>query len=96
MHFTCILVDLGWFSTSRNKSSSLVLKPCKSVQETSKDVLFIKSQQLAQQINLSRFNKNSQQLSTEAVSIEYYEFRFLDMFFTHIQVICTEFLFSQS
>jgi len=47
MHFTCILVDLGWFSTSRNKSSSLVLKPCKSVQVTSEEVLFIKTWQIA-------------------------------------------------
>ena len=33
------------FSTSRNKCSSLVLKSCKSVQETSEEVLFIKSRQ---------------------------------------------------
>ena len=31
------------FSTSRNKCSSLVFKPCKSVQETSEEVLFIKA-----------------------------------------------------
>ena len=34
------------FSISRNKSSSLVLKPCKSVQETSEEVLFIKVRQI--------------------------------------------------
>ena len=38
------------FSTSKNKSSSLVLKPCKSIQETSEKVLFIKAQQTSQQI----------------------------------------------
>ena len=61
------------FSTSRNKSSSLVLKPYKSVKKTSEEVLFIKAQWIARQINLPRFNKNSQQLSTEVVSIENYE-----------------------
>ena len=35
------------FNTSSNKSSSLVLNPCKSVQETSEEVLFIKARQLA-------------------------------------------------
>ena len=32
-------LDLPIYNTSRNKSSSLVLKPCKSVQETSEEVL---------------------------------------------------------
>ena len=44
------------FNTSRNKSSSLVLKPCKSVQESSEEVLFIKARQIARQMYLSRFN----------------------------------------
>ena len=34
------------FNTSKNKSSSLVLKPCKSVQETSEEGLFIKAGQI--------------------------------------------------
>ena len=42
----CTLLVIGQiqdvFNTSRNKSSSLVLKPCKSIQETSEKVLFIK------------------------------------------------------
>ena len=46
MHFICNWVDLGWFSTSRNKSLSLVLKLCKSVQEISEEVLFIKALQI--------------------------------------------------
>ena len=45
-HFTCNLVDLDGFSTSRNKSSNLVLKSCKYVQETSEEVLFIKTRQI--------------------------------------------------
>ena len=43
------------FITLRNKSSSLVLKLYKSVQETSEEVLFIKTRQIAQQMYLSRF-----------------------------------------
>ena len=35
------------FITSKNKSSSLVLKPCKSVQETSEEGLFIKTGQIS-------------------------------------------------
>ena len=34
------------FNTSKNKSSSLVLKPCKSIQETSEEGLFIKAGQI--------------------------------------------------
>ena len=92
MHFTCNLVDLGWFSTLRNKSLSLVLKSCKSVQETNEEVLFIKTRQLARQINLSRFNKNSRQ---KLYQLRIMKFRFPGLFFMHIQVICVEFLFSQ-
>ena len=77
------------FNTSKNKNSSLVLKLCKSVQETSEEVMFIKSRQLARQINLSRFNKNSRQLLTEVVSIENYEiqiFRFV--FYAYPSYLC--------
>ena len=60
----CTLLVIGQiqdvFNTLRNKSSCLVLKPCKSVQETSEEVLFIKTRQIARQF------------STEAVSIENY------------------------
>ena len=34
------------FNISKNKGSSLVLKPCKSVQETSEEGLFIKAGQV--------------------------------------------------
>ena len=44
------------FNTSINKNSNLGLKPCKSVQESSEEVLFIRSQQIARQMYLSRFN----------------------------------------
>ena len=37
------------FNTSRNQCSSLVLKPCKSDQETSEEVLFIKARQISRQ-----------------------------------------------
>ena len=50
-----------------------VLKPCKSIQESSKEVLFIKSQQIARQMYLSKFNiRNSTDIST-TVFIENYE-----------------------
>ena len=66
------------FSTLRNKSSSLVLKPCKSIQEISEKLLFIKSRQITRQIYLSRFNDKSGQkldrILTE-ISIEFYEIR---------------------
>ena len=42
MHFTCNWVDLGCVCTSRNKSSSQVLKPWRLDQETSEEKLFIK------------------------------------------------------
>ena len=49
----CILLVIGQiqdeFSTSRNKCSSLILKPCKSDQETSEEVLFIKARQMSRQ-----------------------------------------------
>ena len=42
---TLLVIELiqNGFSTSRNNNSSLVLKPCKFVQETSEEVLFIKA-----------------------------------------------------
>ena len=44
------------FNTSRNQNSSLALKPCKFVQETSEEVLFITARQIARQMYLLRFN----------------------------------------
>ena len=58
------------FNTSRNKSSSLVLKPCKSVQKTNEEVFSLKLDRQLEQIYLSRFNV---QFSTEAISIKNYE-----------------------
>ena len=53
------------------------MKPCKSVQETSEEVLFIKAQQITRQIHIHRglmpMLDNS---SIEAVSVENYEIRF--------------------
>ena len=75
------------FSTSRNKSSSLVFKPCKSVQETNEEVLFIKARQIARQIHIYRglMLKLDSGL-TEAVSIENYETQIFRFDFMHIQV----------
>ena len=46
----CTLLVIGLiydvFNTSKNKISSLVFKPCKSVQETSEEELFIKVGQI--------------------------------------------------
>ena len=66
------------FSTLRNNSSSLVLKLCKSIQEISEELLFIKSRQIARQIYLSRFNDESGQKLDRIlieISIEIYEIR---------------------
>ena len=71
------------FSTSRNKSSSLVLKPCKTVQETSEKVLFIKARQIHIHRGLMMKLNNS---STEAISIENYEIQISRSNFTHIHV----------
>ena len=60
------------FNISRNKSSSLVLKSCKSVQETSEEVQFIKTRQISRQINLGLMF-NSRQLSIKVVSIDNYK-----------------------
>ena len=83
-------------STSRNKSSSLVLKSCKSVQETIEEVLFIKVRQITRQIHIYRglMLKLSNSL-TETVSIENYEIRISRSDFMHIHVYCVRFLFSQ-
>ena len=75
------------FNISRNKSSSLVLKPYKFVQETSEEVLFIKARQISQQIHIHQglmlmLNSNS----TEAVSIKNYEIQISIYNFTHIHV----------
>ena len=50
-----------------------VLKPCKSVQESSKEVMSIKSRQISRQLYLSRFNIQSSTDISTTVSIENYE-----------------------
>ena len=75
------------FYNSRNKSSSIVLQPCKSVQETSEEVLFVK----ARRIDIYRglmLMLNS--YSIETISIENYKIQISRSIFTHIQVYwCT-------
>ena len=85
------------FSTSRNKSTSLVLKPCKSIQETSEEVLFIKAQQIARQIYIYRglmFMLDS--YLTKTISIKNYEIQIFRSVFTHIQVHLCRVYFSQA
>ena len=60
------------FNTSKNKSSSLVLKPCKYVQEISEEGLFIKIGQIPDRYYLSR----SRQILSIKVSIKNYENQF--------------------
>ena len=50
-----------------------VLNPCKSVQESSEEVLFIKVRQISREMYLSRFNMWSSTNNSTAVSIENYE-----------------------
>ena len=73
------------FSTSRNKCSSLVLKPCKSDQETSEEVLLIKTRQKSRQNHFYRgLMLKLDGSSTEAESVENYEVRISIFDFTHI------------
>ena len=74
-------------STSRNKSLGLVLKPCKSIQETSEEVLFIKAQQIARQIHFYRdLMMKFDNSSIEVVFIENYEIQISRSDFTYINV----------
>ena len=50
-----------------------VLKPCKSVQESSEEVMFVKAQQISWQLYLLRFNIRNLTDISIAVSIENYE-----------------------
>ena len=59
-----------------------VLKPCKSVQESSEEVLYFKDRYIAWQIYLSRFKM----WSSTAVSIENYKNQIFRFDFTHIHV----------
>ena len=60
----------------------LVLKSCKSVQESSEEVLYFKARQIPRQMYLSRFKL----WSSTVVSIENYENYFFRFDFTHIHV----------
>ena len=73
------------FNTSRNKSSNLVLNPCKSIQETSKKMLFIKTQQIIYRDLMF----NSRQFSTKAVSIKNYEIQISkSIFHAYLSYLC--------
>ena len=69
----------------RNKCSSLVFNLSKSDQETSEEVLFIKSRQISRQNPFYRgLMLKLNRSSTEAVSIENYEIRISRFDFTCI------------
>ena len=69
------------FSTSRNKCSSLVLKSCKSNQEISEEVLFIKTRQNhIYRALMLKLNRNS----IEVVSVKNYEIRIFRSNYMHI------------
>ena len=73
------------FSTSRNKSSSLVLKSCKFVQETSEKVLCFKAQQISQQNHINQdLMMKLDSSSIEAVSVKNYEIRISKYNFVNI------------
>ena len=77
-----------------------VLKPCKFVQESSEEVLFIKSRQLAQQlvsieVQESYFNLRLDSCSTDRVSVETYEVLFFRAAFIQSVNVYLGFLFSQ-
>ena len=71
------------FNTSRNKNLSSVLKLCKSVQETSEEVLFIKARQIYFYRGLILMLDSS---STEAISVKNYEIWISRSHFMHIHV----------
>ena len=59
-----------------------VLKPCKSIQESSEEMLFFTARQISRQIYLSRFKM----WSSTVISIENYENQFFKFDFMHIHV----------
>ena len=66
----------------RTRVQVQVLKPCKSIQESSEEMLFFTARQISRQIYLSRFKM----WSSTAVSIENYENQFFKFDFMHIHV----------
>ena len=70
----------------RTRIQVQILKPYKSVQESSEEVLFIKTWQIARQMYLSRFKMWSSTGILTVVSIKNYENQFFRSNFTHIRV----------
>ena len=66
----------------RTRVQVQVLKPCKSIQESSEEMLFFTARQISRQIYLSRFKM----WSSTAISIENYENQFFKFDFMHIHV----------
>ena len=62
------------FNTSKNKSSSLVLKPCKSIKQTGEEGLFIKAGQIPNNYSIDTIYQGLDNYLTD-VSIENYEIR---------------------
>ena len=86
MHFTCSLVDLGWFKSSRNmlfKSRFKAMQIClrnkwKSLTTSSTDCIYWGLK--------GKFNLMLDSCLTDTLSIEIYENQFFRFDFTHIHV----------
>ena len=82
------------FYTSKNKSLSLVLKPCKSVQETSEEVLVFKARQLVSiEVQKAAKAQCSIASSIDTLSVEVYGIQFFRVDFHPIRVYMFELSF---
>ena len=72
-----------------------VLKPYKSIQESSEEVLFIKTRQLTSiKVQESCFSPRLDNCSTDRVSVKIYEVQFFKLIFIQSMNECLSFLFS--
>ena len=77
-----------------------VLKPCKSIQESSNEVLDFKARQLTRQLSIYRGLKAAKARGSTASLIDDYLSRFMKLDFSELIFIqsvnmCLDFLFSQ-
>ena len=73
-----------------------VLKPYKSIQESSEEVLFIKARQLTSiKVQESCFSPRLDNCSTDRVSVKIYEVQFFKLIFIQSMNVCLAFLLSQ-
>ena len=72
-----------------------VLKPYKSIQESSEEVLFIKARQLTSiKVQESSFSPRLDNCSTDKASVKIYEVQFFKLIFIQSMNECLSFLFS--